>query len=351
MPSFDIIKENKADKNSFRVQSVIGMFDLSSEHIKEHFSGNIDLPENWNVGIIVGASGTGKSTIMRELFNDYVIENNKYEAKSVIDDMPKDKTVKEITQAFNSVGFSSPPSWLKPYSVLSNGEKMRVDLANGILSNKDIIVFDEFTSVVNREVAKIGSCAIQKAIRKQNKKFIAVSCHYDIIDWLEPDWIFCTDDMSFQRLKKRPKIDISIYECDKSLWKMFRKYHYLDTNLNTSAKCYCMTVNNKLAGFMAIIHFPHPIKCYKKVHRLVILPDYQGIGLGKLFLNEIGKMLNYAFAITTSQPALINCLKKSKKWICTRNTRNTGSIGKELNKTLSNKRITTTFVYKGENND
>jgi GNAT superfamily N-acetyltransferase len=110
-----------------------------------------------------------------------------------------------------------------------------------------------------------------------------------------------------------------------------------------------MTVNNKIAGFMAIIHFPHPIKCYKKVHRLVILPDYQGIGLGKLFLEEIGKVINYAFAITTSQPALINCLKKSNNWICTRNTRNTrntGSIGKELNKTLSNKRITTTFVYR-----
>lgn len=83
---------------------------------------------------------------------------------------------------------------------------MRVDLANGILSNKDIIVFDEFTSVVNREVAKIGSYAIQKAIRKQNKKFIAVGCHYDVIEWLEPDWIFCTDDMSFTRLKKKDQI-------------------------------------------------------------------------------------------------------------------------------------------------
>lgn len=203
MPSFDIVKENKADKNSFRVQSIIGMFDLSSEHIKEHFSGNIELPDEWNVGVIVGASGTGKTTIMRELFNDFVVENNEYTSKSVVDDMPKNKTIKEITQAFNSVGFSSPSSWLKPYSVLSNGEKMRVDLANGILSERNIIVFDEFTSVVNREVAKIGSYAIQKAIRKQNKKFIAVGCHYDVIDWLEPDWVFCTDDMTFTRLKKK----------------------------------------------------------------------------------------------------------------------------------------------------
>lgn len=203
MPNFNIIKENKIDLSSFRVKSVVDMFDLQLDKVKENFQGQIDLDENWNVGIIVGASGTGKSTIMRELFNDYVVENNKYTSNSVIDDMPKGKSVKEITCAFNSVGFSSPPSWLKPYSVLSNGEKMRVDLANGILSDKDFIVFDEFTSVVNREVAKIGSYAIQKAIRKQNKKFIAVSCHYDIIDWLEPDWLFCTDDMTFTRLKKK----------------------------------------------------------------------------------------------------------------------------------------------------
>lgn len=203
MPNFDIVKENKADKNSFRVSSIIGMFDLQNEHIKEHFVGNIDFEKKeWNVGIIYGASGTGKSTIAKELFGNYFCDFN-YVANSVIDDMPKDKSVKEITRMFNSVGFSSPPSWLKPYSVLSNGEKMRVDLANCLLKEQDICIFDEFTSVVNREVAKIGSYAIQKAVRKQNKKFIAVSCHDDIIDWLEPDWIFCTDTMKFEFVKKK----------------------------------------------------------------------------------------------------------------------------------------------------
>lgn len=203
MPTFDIIKENKADKSSFRVSSIIGMFDLQNEHIKEHFAGNIDLPNEWNVGIIYGASGTGKTTIAKELFKDDIIDNFEYNSNSVIDDMPKNKTVKEITKIFNSVGFSSPPSWLKPYNVLSNGEKMRVDLANALLSDKEIICFDEFTSVVNREVAKIASYAISKCVKKQNKKFIAISCHYDIIDWLEPDWIFCTDTMKFEICKKK----------------------------------------------------------------------------------------------------------------------------------------------------
>jgi GNAT superfamily N-acetyltransferase len=110
-----------------------------------------------------------------------------------------------------------------------------------------------------------------------------------------------------------------------------------------------MTVNDKIAGFIAIGMLPHPKQPYRKVHRLVILPDYQGIGLGKILLNFIGTIINdYPFAITTSNPALINSLKIDDNWICTRNTRNTGKLAKGLNKTLSNKRIVTTFIFKNK---
>ncbi len=194
---FNIIKETKP-KETFRVSSVLNAFDLSIDKIKEHFKGNIDIEnKECNVGLIVGSSGTGKSTIAKELFPDNYIFEQIYTEGSVIDDMPKGKSVKEITKAFTSVGFASPPSWLKPYSVLSNGEKMRCDLAKAILEESEIVVFDEFTSVVNREVAKTGSFAIQKAIRKLNKRFVAVACHPDIIEWLQPDWIYNTDEQRF----------------------------------------------------------------------------------------------------------------------------------------------------------
>lgn len=149
---------------------------------------------DWNVGLIVGGSGTGKSTIAKEIFGNEYFNKYEYKEKSVIDDMPKGKSIKDIEKAFTSVGFASPPSWLKPYDVLSNGEKMRVELARNILDDKELIVFDEFTSVVNREVAKTASYAISKAVKNQNKKFVAVSCHSDIIEWLEPDWIYNTDE-------------------------------------------------------------------------------------------------------------------------------------------------------------
>lgn len=197
MPSFDIIKK-VCPNNTFRVNNIVNNFDLDVEHIDEHFTGNIDIEDkDWNVGLIVGSSGSGKSTIAKECFPDDYIKGYEYNAKAIVDDMPKDKSIKEIEKTFTSVGFASPPSWLKPYDVLSNGEKMRVDLARSILENKEIIVFDEFTSVVNREVAKTSSYAISKAVRKQNKKFVAVACHRDIIDWLEPDWIYDTDEHRF----------------------------------------------------------------------------------------------------------------------------------------------------------
>lgn len=193
MQTFNIVKKNKIEE-TFRVKKIMSDFDVKLEHSNENFVGSIDIPKQWNIGLIVGGSGTGKTTIAKELFEKDIITEFEYNEKSVLDNMPSNIETKEIEKMFYSVGFGSVPSWLKPYKVLSNGEKMRVDLARALLE-KDFIVFDEFTSVVDRQVAKTACIAINKAIKGTNKKFIAVSCHKDIIEWLQPDWIFDTDDM------------------------------------------------------------------------------------------------------------------------------------------------------------
>lgn len=198
MPSFNIVKKSNLNE-TFRTQSIKGQFDLQIDsEVKEQFYGNIAIENrDWKIGCIVGSSGSGKSTIAKELFNNYYINNYEYDSNAVIDNMPKDLTVQKITQMFNSVGFATVWSWLKPYSVLSNGERMRVDLARALLSENEVIVFDEFTSVVDRTVAKTASFAINKSVRKSDKKFIAVACHRDILEWLEPDWIYDTDEKRF----------------------------------------------------------------------------------------------------------------------------------------------------------
>ena len=354
MPTFDIIKEVKPTK-TFRVASVIGKFDLQSENVVEHFKGDIDIPNEWQVGLIVGKSGTGKTTIAKQLFEDAYITSYEYTAETVLDDMPKECSVEEITAAFNSVGFSSPPSWLKPYSVLSNGQKMRVDLARAILEKNELFVFDEFTSVVDRNVAQIGSFAMQKAIRKTDKKFIAVTCHFDVQDWLLPDWVFNTDTMTFQSFegqkKNRPDIKFEVFNYgDKSIWKMFAKHHYLSHSHNNAANVFVATVNDEVAGFISVLHFPHPkVKNMKKVHRLVILPDYQGAGIGLRLLNEIGKIYKHKqqrFNIMTSAPSLIFALKKSKQWDCVRYGRVSEVKKGVLEGTTSKNRITASFELK-----
>ena len=155
----------------------------------------------WQIGVIVGRSGSGKTSVAKQLFPDAYIKGFEYSHKCVLDDFPPELATAEITKAICSVGFASPPDWLKNYGSLSQGEKMRVDIARALCLSQPLVVFDEFTSVVDREVAKVSAAAISKAVRRSKKQFIAVTCHYDVVDWLDPDWVFCTDTMEFSRKK------------------------------------------------------------------------------------------------------------------------------------------------------
>jgi predicted acetyltransferase len=153
--------------------------------------------------------------------------------------------------------------------------------------------------------------------------------------------------------KNRPEIKFEIFQtADKSIWKMFAKHHYLSHSHNNAANVFLAMINGEIAGFLSVLHFPHPkSKNIKKVHRLVILPDYQGAGFGIKFLNEIGniyKKEKQRFNIVTSAPSLINALKKSKEWKCIRfgRTKEVGKTSTELKGSTSKNRITASFELK-----
>jgi ABC-type ATPase with predicted acetyltransferase domain len=144
------------------------------------------LPTKFKLGVIVGSSGSGKSTILKKfgLEQNPIWEPN----KSIVSHF---KTPDEAINKLGSVGLNSVPSWYKPYSVLSNGEKFRADLARKIKSN---VVIDEFTSVVDRAVAKAASVSLSRYIKNNGLENIILStCHRDILEWLEPDWVLYTD--------------------------------------------------------------------------------------------------------------------------------------------------------------
>lgn len=175
-----------------RVQQLLGIFDVPpSKRSEQSWRHEIDLPDDWNVGVIVGPSGSGKTTLAREAFGKELVSGWDWPAdKSILDGFPTAMGIKDITGLLSSVGFSSPPSWVRPFHVLSNGEQFRVNLARTLAEMPDLSVVDEFSSVVDRTVAQIGSAAVAKTVRRRKQRFVAVTCHYDVLDWLEPDWVY-----------------------------------------------------------------------------------------------------------------------------------------------------------------
>lgn len=344
---------------SGRVRQAEGIFELPpSERSDVVLDVNLPIEDrDWNIGLIVGPSGSGKSTVARELFGDALVRAWRWpKDKSILDAFPDGLSIKDITELLSSVGFSSPPAWLRPYHVLSNGEQFRVAIAHALAERRDITVIDEFTSVVDRTVAKVGSAAIARVVRQRKQQFIAISCHFDIIEWLDPDWIFepHLNRFSWRLLQGRPTIAVRVFRVDKETWQLFRHTHYLDSDLNPAAHCYCAYVEGVPAAFLAVLPFPHALRPGWRLHRLVCLPDFQGIGLGvKLsdYVSGVYRATGKPVFRTLSHPAVIRHCAKSPVWKMIRPPSRTANIGKTgisgMQKTAATQRLTAGFEYVG----
>ena len=145
--------------------------------------------DDWNILLICGKSGSGKSTILREVYGDVKPIEYDYD-KCVISQFPR-LSEEEACDLLSSMGLSSVPTWLRKPQELSNGERARLDIAKAIYdANGGVVVLDEYTSVVNRTAAKSMSHALQRYVRQKGLKVIIASCHFDIIEWLQCDYMF-----------------------------------------------------------------------------------------------------------------------------------------------------------------
>ena len=362
MPMIDLTVECPV-YDSFRVQQVAGMFDVSlAEKATERFA--VELPgddEAWDVGLIVGPSGSGKSTVAAEFYGEKLYRGAEWPDDRAVIDCFGDMPVRQVVELFTAVGFSSPPSWVKPYRVLSCGERFRCDLARALggewavgsgrsavscddscceVATKSlptrIVAFDEFTSVVDRNVAKFCSAAIAKGIHRGHLpcRFVAVTCHYDVAEWLQPDWILdmATGELT-RRCLRRPPIQLEVHRCEMAAWQLFSRHHYLNGQLPVAARCYLTTWDGVPVNFCATV----PVitrKHHRRFTRVVTLPDYQGIGIGMrsvAAVAELHRAEGHRINITSSHPALIRHCDRSPLWR-TVNVKKSGGSSQRTNK-------------------
>jgi len=287
---------------------------------------------DWSLGLIVGPSGAGKTSLGREIFGPDAFWNpdDWPGGQPVIDAIAPTGDFDAVTAALAGVGLGSVPTWLRPFPVLSNGEKFRANLARVICEAPRRVVIDEFTSVVDRQIARFGALAFAKSWKRLAKKggnqCVLLSCHYDIIEWLEPDWVFdiATGRYSGRGLWRRPKFHLDVWQTDWSYWPLFEPHHYLKVPLMIAARCYVGAVDDEPVVHLGMSTKNKGSGVEARACRLVVMPEWQGAGVGMRFLNYCcrlqlegkgrlpGRRMTTLFH--TSHPGLCAALRRDPNW-------------------------------------
>lgn len=309
-----------------RVLQVASMYDMPLEK-KLTRSWDVTLPIDdsaWNVGLIVGESGSGKTSVARHLWPGQ-FRVPEWTGAALVDEFPQHLSIKDIMKSLTSVGLNSTATWLSPFTVLSNGEKFRAEMARLLAeaAHDEVVVVDEFSSVVDRTVAQVASHCLQKAIRRAGARFVAVSCHWDIEEWLQPDWLLTMPEGTFQwrQKKSHPPIQLEIREVSRRYWSpAYDHLHYLSASLPNAAECYGSFIDGEMVCFTACTRRVHPspkAKLIWQASRQVVLPSWQGLGIGwrtEDWLAERYCSQGFRFRSLTSHPAAIAYYQRSPHW-------------------------------------
>lgn len=289
--------------------------------IKDYVEAQVQVPELPTEGIvlIVGTSGSGKTTILRTVTNPtpLTVDNN----KTVIENFSSPEQGEQLLLAS---GLRTIPAWFRPPKTLSNGEFHRFEIALGLDQGNHVI--DEFTSVVDRDTAKSLAYSVRRWFDNQqsHRVLYIASCHRDIIEWLDPDYIWDTDMQELTARRSlhlrlgRPEISLTIRSSSADYWRYFSKYHYLDSAISKSAHYYIGLLGDKPIAFHAAIHSTNrDIHSYWRGHRTVILPEFQGMGIGTAFSDAIAQLYvdrGLRYFSKTAHPSFGEHRQKSPLW-------------------------------------
>lgn len=319
------VRHRCSDFDSYRAARVKSLFNVESG---ADFAFDADLPidgSDWKLGVIVGPSGSGKTSIGRNIWGASAMHASGGwpSDRPIIDAISPGGDFDDVTGALASVGLGSVPAWLRPWRVLSNGERFRADLARIVCEAPERVVIDEFTSVVDRQIARVGALAFGKAWRRTGGQCVLLSCHYDILDWLQPCWVFDTGSGRFagRWVQPRPGIAFELWQTDWRYWPLFEPHHYLKLPKMIAATNYVATVEGEPVAHVAVSTRPGMREA--RACRLVVMPEWQGAGIGMRFLNAVCELwqtgenrygIRMPTLFHTSHPGLAAALRRDPKW-------------------------------------
>jgi energy-coupling factor transporter ATP-binding protein EcfA2 len=287
----------------------------------------IERDGDWKIGVVVGPSGSGKTSIGRQFFGKEAFFAPTWPSDlPIIDAIGVEADFDAVTGAMASVGLGDVPAWLRPFHALSMGEQFRATLARLVVEAPAEAVVDEFTSVVDRQIARIGALAFAKAWRRTAGRVVLLTPHYDVLEWLEPDWVFDTGTKAFSRRSlRRPRIELEIVKTDWRYWPLFAPHHYLKIGVMPAAVCYVGLVDGEPVAHLGVGCKNKGKAVEARACRLVVMPEWQGAGVGVRFLNWIcenqfcgGDGARLAYPATTcfhtSHPGLCAVLRRQACW-------------------------------------
>ena len=174
-----------------RVAEISEIFGIGINEAIEHtILDDYDVKEDFEVCYITGCSGSGKSSLLRALkeqygYDDLGLQQAMNEDKAIIDLIGSD--TKEAIGLLSICGLAEAKLFVKRPFELSDGQKYRFQLAWLLDQKRNMIMIDEFTSFLDRTTASVVAFNIQKICRRNNIKLIVATAHNDLEDFLKPD--------------------------------------------------------------------------------------------------------------------------------------------------------------------
>ena len=358
---------------SHRAELVASLFDFSPTSAASTWLGCVAgwLHGPWTVGLITGESGTGKSTLAAQAWPQAITPDSLRLASDIplVDLLPAELTMPDITRICAAVGLSSPPAWLRPLAALSTGQRFRARLAcalaHATLSPGATLLIDEFATGVDQPTARAAATSLQAFCRQSNIPLVAVTSRDDLTDWLNPDWLASPalipgpdappipSTFARRSLRPRPALTLRLGRCHRTAWDLFRHHHYLKSSLARSALClgaWLVAVNHQPVPPLQIA-FSAWINALGKPgyreHRTVVLPPWQGLGVGGALADWSASLLastGRPVWSTTGHPGLLASRTRSPRW---RLVRPLGMVNPEPGRRHATCRLTAGFRYIG----